>query len=137
MFKVYIVLIWSLIYCKIIITTALANTSIPSHIYCFLFVVRTLKMYSLINFQVQAVPDSDGPAYNFYLWWCKRDMHAVETVLRIFSFFPGLELGGTYSLLMPGSGSKLHVPVRHTVTRVNNQCTYSHSVPKQSFCFSF
>lgn len=33
-------------------STAFADTSIPSHNYRFLFVVRALKIYSLRNFQV-------------------------------------------------------------------------------------
>ena len=37
---------------KMILTIALANTSILSHNYHFLFVVKTLKIYSLCNFQV-------------------------------------------------------------------------------------
>ena len=51
-FKMYKVLIWSFIYCKMITTVGLVNTCIPSHNYHFFFVVRIFKIYSLSLFQV-------------------------------------------------------------------------------------
>ena len=41
-----------------------------------------------------------------------------------------------YHSVILGSSSKLQLLVSHMITRVNNQCIYSHSVPKQSFHFS-
>ena len=54
---IQIKLVWfnTLIYCKIITTIVLANTSIMSHNYHFFFVVRTFKIYSLSNFQVYSI----------------------------------------------------------------------------------
>ena len=50
-FKMYKVLIWSFIYCKMITTVGLGNTYIPSHNYHVFFVVRIFSMF-LSMFQV-------------------------------------------------------------------------------------
>ena len=42
----------TLTYCKMITTMVLANTSITSHIYYYIFVVKTFKIYSLSNFHI-------------------------------------------------------------------------------------
>jgi len=54
-----------------------------------------------------------------------------------FLYFRGLAIyeNLVHSVIL-GSSSKLQLLVSHTITRVNSQCIYSHSVPKQSFYFS-
>ena len=64
--------------------------------------------------------------------FCKRYASNFE-----FLYFPGLAIceNLVHSVIL-GSSSKLQLLVSHMITRVNNQCIYSHSVPKQSFHFS-
>ena len=51
----------------------------------------------------------------FTLQWCKNKICSVETIFQILKFY----------FLHSSPGSELHLSVRHTITMVKNQYTYS------------
>ena len=76
----------------------------------------------------------NGLTYNFLtLQWCKSDTHSVETIYQILNLSK-LTIFSLSSLVILGHGSKLQPPVSHTVTRVNNQ--HSYSITIEPFCIS-
>lgn len=71
------------------------------------------------------------------LQWYESNMHLVKTLVQfwifIFSWASNMWKSGT--LCDTWQQQQATTPSQPHVTRVNNQCIYNHSVPKQSFYF--